>query len=121
MAVKGGRHPFRSLARRENRRSGSLHCRIGTQDGQHGTPLQHRRHRGCEGRRQADGDVDQEGEGQNLMLNPAARTVACEIRKLPISCILQISYSALSAWIASNLLIYLVRMKGLEPSLPCEN
>ena len=54
------------------------------------------------------------------MLNPAARTVACEIRKLPISYILQISYSALTAWIASNLLIYLVRMKGLEPSHPCE-
>src|ERR1019366_260116 len=34
--------------------------------------------------------------------------------------LLQISYSTLSAWIASNLLILLVRMKGLEPSHPCE-
>jgi hypothetical protein len=61
------------------------------------------------------------GEGQNLMLNPAARAGAREIRKLQISYIFQISYSALTAWIASNSLIYLVRMKGLEPSLPCEN
>ena len=36
------------------------------------------------------------------MLNPAARTVAREIRKLQISYIFQISYSTPSAWIACN-------------------
>ena len=55
------------------------------------------------------------------MLNPTVRASAWEIHKLQISYIFQIGYSTLSGWIASKLLIYLVRMKGLEPSLPCEN
>ena len=39
------------------------------------------------------------------MLNSAARASAREIRKLQISYIFQISYSTLTAQIASNLLI----------------
>ena len=64
--------------------------------------------------------MDQRGKGQNLKLNPPTQTVAHKIRNLQISYIFQISYSTLIDWIASNLLIYLVRMKGLEPSHPCE-
>ena len=55
------------------------------------------------------------------MRNRAARADRRGIRKLQISYILQISYSALPVRTTSNLLIYMVRMKGLEPSLPCEN
>ena len=55
------------------------------------------------------------------MLSRAARDGTQEIHKLQISYIFQISYSTLAASFTSKLLIYLVRMRGLEPPLPCEN